>query len=308
METKRVQWLDIAKGITILLMVLGHTSIPMKFSNFIFSFHMPLFFIASGWCSNWTKKSFGRYILAKTHSLLVPFWVYSFIVLLIAHFSLGNNNEITFANLITKGWLGYPLWFVPVLFFALLIAKAIFFYVKRKLVGYSIFCALAVIGALLSYNRIYLPWAVSTIPYATVLIGLGYSLKKYGSSFEHAKWWFFVICLAITIIISQIWRMDMAWNSITPLVPKTIGAVSGTVMIFVLSVFIEKKSVWISKVLQLIGKETYVIMALALILCYAIDAIFPCNKIIEYVIVFLCLVWFALLKNMINKLIGHKIL
>lgn len=45
---KRILWIDIAKAIAILLMVVGHTSIPNVLSNFIWAFHMPLFFIASG--------------------------------------------------------------------------------------------------------------------------------------------------------------------------------------------------------------------------------------------------------------------
>ena len=35
MAKTRNQWLDVAKGITIILMVLGHTSIPQVISNFI---------------------------------------------------------------------------------------------------------------------------------------------------------------------------------------------------------------------------------------------------------------------------------
>ena len=42
---QRIDWIDIAKGIGIFLMVVGHTSIPSFLSNYIFSFHMPLFFI-----------------------------------------------------------------------------------------------------------------------------------------------------------------------------------------------------------------------------------------------------------------------
>ena len=52
MEYKRLKWLDIAKGLGIILMVLGHTSIPKFASDFIWSFHMPLFFIASGFTTN----------------------------------------------------------------------------------------------------------------------------------------------------------------------------------------------------------------------------------------------------------------
>lgn len=46
----RIQWIDIAKGITIIAMIIGH-SVPYGSSirNLIFSFHMPLFFILTGY-------------------------------------------------------------------------------------------------------------------------------------------------------------------------------------------------------------------------------------------------------------------
>ena len=51
--SRRIGWVDIAKGIAILLVIIGHT---VKFGggtrNFIFSFHMPLFFILTGYTSN----------------------------------------------------------------------------------------------------------------------------------------------------------------------------------------------------------------------------------------------------------------
>ena len=37
---KRLDWVDIAKGIAIILMVAGHTSIPELLSKWIWSFHM----------------------------------------------------------------------------------------------------------------------------------------------------------------------------------------------------------------------------------------------------------------------------
>lgn len=39
---------DIAKGLGIILMVMGHAGMPH--SSIIFRFHMALFFILSGWC------------------------------------------------------------------------------------------------------------------------------------------------------------------------------------------------------------------------------------------------------------------
>lgn len=42
MSQNRNRWLDIAKGIAIILMVAGHTPIPSVMSHFIYAFHMPL--------------------------------------------------------------------------------------------------------------------------------------------------------------------------------------------------------------------------------------------------------------------------
>lgn len=79
----RIEWLDIAKATAIILMVLGHTSIPNSLSNFIWTFHMPLFFIASGWTINWGKYSIIKFSITKAKTLLVPFVVYSVVVLTI---------------------------------------------------------------------------------------------------------------------------------------------------------------------------------------------------------------------------------
>lgn len=45
---KRLDWVDIAKGIAIVLMILGHSSLPNTIQNWIYSFHMPFFFFISG--------------------------------------------------------------------------------------------------------------------------------------------------------------------------------------------------------------------------------------------------------------------
>lgn len=42
---KRLDWVDIAKGIAIILMVIGHEVENRSVYALIFSFHMPLFFI-----------------------------------------------------------------------------------------------------------------------------------------------------------------------------------------------------------------------------------------------------------------------
>ena len=41
--------ISICKGIAIILMVAGHAELPTILSNFIYVFHMPLFFITAGY-------------------------------------------------------------------------------------------------------------------------------------------------------------------------------------------------------------------------------------------------------------------
>ena len=50
MGKKRIEWIDISKGIAILLVIFGHVSILpwAPYKKLIFSVHMPLFFIVAG--------------------------------------------------------------------------------------------------------------------------------------------------------------------------------------------------------------------------------------------------------------------
>lgn len=73
---KRDRSVDILKGIGILLVLFGHTIIPYEVSSWIYGFHMPLFFFASGffakdngfWCS-----------MQKNCSCIIIPWLFFFV-------------------------------------------------------------------------------------------------------------------------------------------------------------------------------------------------------------------------------------
>lgn len=74
---ERIYWLDYAKFFAISLMVICHTSVPQTFDNVVHAFHMPVFFIISGWCFNIKKhKKPLPFIASRAKSLLIPylFW------------------------------------------------------------------------------------------------------------------------------------------------------------------------------------------------------------------------------------------
>ena len=51
---ERIAWVDFAKGFIIILMVLGH-AVHGDVQKFIFVFHMPFFFVMSGFLLNFEK-------------------------------------------------------------------------------------------------------------------------------------------------------------------------------------------------------------------------------------------------------------
>lgn len=74
-KTTYLPWLDTAKGIGIILVIIGHSMFPMH--TLIDSFHMPLFFVLSG--LTFSAKSTFRSFVAKKQNVyffLLPFGVY----------------------------------------------------------------------------------------------------------------------------------------------------------------------------------------------------------------------------------------
>lgn len=52
---ERIEYYDVAKGILILLVVLGHVFETGIINQYIYSFHMPAFFIISGIMQNYSS-------------------------------------------------------------------------------------------------------------------------------------------------------------------------------------------------------------------------------------------------------------
>lgn len=71
-ERRRVMWVDMAKGIAILCVVIGHSvdvgSLPKRL---IYTFHMPLFFILAGW--TFRLRPLGEELRRSAARLLAPY-------------------------------------------------------------------------------------------------------------------------------------------------------------------------------------------------------------------------------------------
>lgn len=117
---KRLDYIDIAKGIGIVLVVLGHTIVPqMRESsplakalyNSIYSFHMPMFFVLSGivfWgkVEGYHEKGFKAFAAGKFLSLMVPY--FSFSVISYVGIGVASKIPMTAAILNRAGYFARP--------------------------------------------------------------------------------------------------------------------------------------------------------------------------------------------------------
>ena len=118
----RKDWIDIVKGIGIALVVIGHTRLARGFlCDWIYSFHMPLFFIMAGFCFDESRyPDWKSYFIRKLKALFVPYIILSlFVIAFMSFLYWGKDPQFeTIAllkNMLSGGTIG-AFWFICVLF------------------------------------------------------------------------------------------------------------------------------------------------------------------------------------------------
>lgn len=129
----RIHWIDYAKGIGIFLVVFGHVLIGMRVAAFttfpdwidqtifyIYTFHMPLFFLLSGFVFPITKdKSLVGFTQSSIINIFVPYLIWNIVFALLKNISPSPVNvPVSLADIPTV--ILHPVqhfWFLPYLFF-----------------------------------------------------------------------------------------------------------------------------------------------------------------------------------------------
>lgn len=141
MKTSRLSWLDIMKGIGIILVVVGHISSNKIIFNWLYSFHMPLFFFAAGWV--YKKKQFLIDIKRRIQTIVIPYFSFGLVVLiywqLIERKFRYSNMSFTKALLgLLSGEYNYldfnvHLWFLPCFFLTVILFNVIVNITNKKI-------------------------------------------------------------------------------------------------------------------------------------------------------------------------------
>ena len=184
----RLVWVDYLKTIGIIAVVFGHTRMPLSLVEWIYSFHMPLFFILSGVLLANVQFNVGlaEFYQKRISKLLYAYCIFSaigaFHYLLTSQ--LGNVQE-DILNVLYMRMLSicygsatvrdpftlYPevLWFFP----ALILGLFLFYLIKRFFVRFEWpLCFLCLLLGFVLRNTI-LPWEFETALCAVFFIFLG---------------------------------------------------------------------------------------------------------------------------------------
>lgn len=245
----RLRYIDNIKGFAICLVILGHiTQFNENLSNltnWIYSFHIPLFFIVSGYLSSLsnTKISILNMINKKWKSLMVPYIWFSIINFsmktLFILFSSGLNKEVLtyeICRVITFYGNG-TVWFLACLFFVETLYKLLETCISNKNMRTFICLLLSILAMNIKSENILI------ISMARVIISLGFYTVGHqyiqyinNVSYKYTKIVpIFLIIANFLICISQNSRVDLyslQLQNIPIYVLTSILGSAGVIMLF----------------------------------------------------------------------------
>lgn len=278
---KKVEWINIARGLGILFVIIGHVQTPEYIKSIIYSFHMPLFFFLSGYVFNTVKYvSALSFVVSRFRKLIIPYFVFSFIT--IAIFKIWDQQllgqKINSLDILTgflfstsdKILVNAPLWFLTCLF---VVQIAFYFVVRitsRNLVVLIILSVSSLLGYLYSKSELaHIPWNVDVALTAVAFFGVGYLLKGKQIEIKNKFEWFSLfslLCVLFSYINSRHGRVDLFGNILNNYFLYYLAAFFGIAACILASQIIQE-----SKLLSSIGKSSLHIFTTHIIVIYAVN-------------------------------------
>jgi fucose 4-O-acetylase-like acetyltransferase len=270
--------IDVARGIAIVLVVLGHNSAlagaAPGFVDALFLFHVPLFFLLSGLAQPSRSMSVAFTTLARR--LLLPFLIAALAVGALKLITRGGSVEQWLAGIAWGTGQTLPwshLWFLPALFLAQLTTQAL-----RRLPGGSVRWAFSAAAALLVVLSVPmtmgpdlsalgfaapvgLPWSVDLLPACLLFVCVGALLKEAPALRARVEQPLVVAAAVVLFAFSLGARVDLNLRVFTPPALAVLAAASGCLLALALA---RALTAWrpIAAMFTAVGRHTLAIFLL----------------------------------------------
>ena len=207
---KRIEWIDFARGICMICVMLTHIEFcPAIYRTFFAPFFLSMFFSISGYLFK-KRRNFGENFIHKTKTLLVPFLIFGLINILTRQIITFNEQGDVFAEF-KKFFLQIGndsgLWFIACLYIASIIFQPISRLYKKNAKVYIILISVLELISII-YARVIgisLPWHIDKIGMEIFYMGLGSLYKeKYEqklAKYENKKTLLYVIISYLLLLI-----------------------------------------------------------------------------------------------------------
>lgn len=284
--TNRIESFDILKGIAIILMIVAHTYGPNYIIwNFIYSFHMPLFFIVSGYF--YKPKQLSKLLKNNCVQLLVPYLTMCCVIAFLTQMRQQHNISGDFES--TLNGLG-PGWFLLAMFMARIEFHFILKYFPHHYLSLSLIISTTIC---LSSSYTGISTILSFYPSLASLLFLatGYYIKQYQLKkvLDNKTCIFIPLGFVLWLITSIYGKVDLSLCFFKLSIIDFAGSLGGTYIFYTVSQHINKYNYFIKTFLSFAGKYSLIIL-----FYHSIDYCVP--------------VWYIISSHISQEILLHVIL
>lgn len=224
---QRIEWIDIAKGIGMLMVIAGHT-ISLRYCYPLYAFHMPLFFFLSGLVFKDKNEGLWSYIGRITNNLLKPWCVMLFISFLVCLLIPDWREQLSLKSIAadlytanTNIFQNSSLWYLICFYFVLIM----FYFVdkiKRTYFTISLFILFAIAILWIKKTLCVLPLPFHRLPFkidsaliALVFFSIAYWNKNFFLKIYTKK--IKIILLVLLLAVTMLFAFFNGWSNVNSL-------------------------------------------------------------------------------------------
>lgn len=291
---KRLDWLDIAKGLGIIAVVLSHSQCS-SLIWIVSACYVPVFFVCSGYTLRRKQdQSFKMFVKQKTRRLLLPY-VLGMILILAFNFLAGmvlhqpfdvfrstigalySRAELfpdgTDNNIMMLPMNSQPMWFLTALLISLVSTWPLLRWRDKRSSAFMV-ALLLFTAYLFSLLPILLPWSIDCMPVFVIMILFGSFVRNH--EWMKLPWWHYFVMLIVYILLlcfNDSFNISIREYGISISV-TVLSALLGSLLLMKCSLLLEK-SVILKISLVKLGQHSLYIM------CFHLPVLTVCNKVIS---------------------------